>query len=76
LNTAIEQTNLPLEIIERIIEYCPCGQWFTVSKEICALASNIISPLDERKNHHCGLCWSIKKEKTVAALYLLKNFQG
>jgi hypothetical protein len=38
--------DLPKDIVKIIIEYCPCGQWFLLSKEISALASQVIDPCD------------------------------
>jgi hypothetical protein len=38
--------NLPRDVIKVIISYCPCGQWFSLSKQLHILAVQVISPLD------------------------------
>jgi ankyrin repeat protein len=71
---SIEETKpitLPNDILKLIIGCYPCRQWFTVSKEISSLASQVISPLQENnKGFHCLLCWAILCRKTAAKTLL------
>ena len=65
--------SLPSDIIKRIIEYCPYGQWFRLCKELQSLALQVISPLYSRLNDHGPLIWSLKNDKILAAISLLKD---
>jgi hypothetical protein len=48
----MEFSDLPIDVVKLIIQYCPYGQWFRLSKELSTLASQVISPLN------CRSCWA------------------
>jgi hypothetical protein len=65
--------SIPKDIINIIISYCPCPQWFILCKEFSSLASRVISPLDHRRKERGALCWAIKHNKILAVISLLKD---
>jgi hypothetical protein len=68
-----DQSILPIDILKEIIELCPCIQWFTVSKEISRLASQIISPLNYRTSDKGSFYWAVQNNKIHVVESLLKN---
>jgi hypothetical protein len=69
----MEFRDLPKDVIKLIIEFCPYGQWFRLSKELNTLASQVISPVDHRISENGALCWSLTNSKILAATSLLKD---
>jgi ankyrin repeat protein len=69
----MELCDLPRDIIQLIIEYCPYGQWFRLSKELNTLASQVISPLHYRTEDNGALCWAIIMDNPLAVISLLKD---
>jgi hypothetical protein len=70
---AKQQIALPKDVLKLIIGLYPCPQWFILSKEVNLLASEVISPLDHRKEDHCAFCWATKNNKILAVISLLKH---
>jgi ankyrin repeat protein len=67
-------TKLPGELQKLIIASYPCISWFTLSKNLKSLASQVISPLDHRnKEAHCALCWAVKSGNIASAIWLIKS---
>jgi hypothetical protein len=64
---------LPREIIQIIMVYYPCAQWFRLCKDISILATRYISPKDYRKKEGGALCWALRNSKVEAITYLLKH---
>jgi hypothetical protein len=54
---------LPKDLIKLIIEYSPHGQWFRLSKELSALASQVISPLNCRTSENGALYWALTNQR-------------
>jgi hypothetical protein len=69
----MELCDLPRDIIKMIIEFCPYGQWFRLSKELSTLASQAISPLNCRTSENGALRWAVIRDKALAATSLLKD---
>jgi ankyrin repeat protein len=68
----MELCDLPRDIIKLIIQFCPYGQWFRLSKELSILASQAISPLNYRTSKGV-LHWALAKDKILAVISLLKD---
>jgi hypothetical protein len=69
-----ELYDLPNDVIKLIISYCPCPQWFILSKELKSIASQVISPLDYRTDELCdSFQWAIIYNKICAVTSLLKD---
>jgi hypothetical protein len=69
----MELCDLPRDVIILIIQFCPYGQWFRLSKELNTLASQVISPLKCRTSENGVLIWAIKHNKILAVVSLLKD---
>jgi hypothetical protein len=69
----MELCDFPKDIIKLIIQFCPFGQWFRLSKELNTLASQVISPLNSRISENGALNWAIKNDKILAVIPLLKD---
>jgi hypothetical protein len=65
--------NLPRDVIKLIISYCPCPQWFTLCKQVHKLASQVISPLEYRKEERGALLWAVGNNNLFAVASLLHD---
>jgi hypothetical protein len=63
--------DLPRDIIKWIIQFCPYGQWFRLSKELSSLASQSISPVNPAADYNYAIrCASEKGHKEVVEMLL------
>ena len=69
----MELCDLPRDVIKLIIQFCPFGQWFQLSKELNTLASQVISPLNHRTEKNGALYWALENSKILAVISLLKD---
>jgi hypothetical protein len=65
--------HLPNDMIKLIISYCPCPQWFSLCKQLNILASQVISPLDYRKEDEGSFIWACRYNKKLAVASLLRD---
>jgi hypothetical protein len=65
--------SLPKDVIELIIGFYPCPQWFTLCKQLTPWAYRVISPLDYRNKERGSFVWASAYNKVFVVRSLLQD---